>query len=77
MIQCLKKPELANWISPGSVRSYNPARQKRALSFQLGYYWDLVEVCALWMISRTTFLVKFQEDLISSFYVRLLTEIDK
>ena len=26
-----KKTELANWISPGSLRSYNPARQKRAL----------------------------------------------
>ena len=34
VIQCLKKTELANWISPRSVRSYNPARQKRAL----GYY---------------------------------------
>ena len=29
VIQCLKKTELANWISPGSVLSYNPARQKR------------------------------------------------
>ena len=32
VIQCLKKTELANWTSPGSVRSYNPAWQKRALT---------------------------------------------
>ena len=25
--------ELANWINPGSIRSYNPARQKRALTW--------------------------------------------
>ena len=39
VIQCLKKTELSNWISPGSVRSYNPVRQKRAL------YYTYLRIC--------------------------------
>ena len=34
VIQCLTKTELANWINPGSIRSYNPARQKCAYTLQ-------------------------------------------